>query len=275
MKRFFALISVLCIALTAAADNNNNTVVMKAVKCNSEFTKIAVGPAIKVFVEDRTEGNIIIRATKSIIDDVKLEVSGDELSVSYNKDMHFNKKSGHTFAEVYIPNNGKLCDFTVAAAAIVEVKPKLSVKRLNIECIGASVITLAAEAESAEAEIVGASNATLDIVCTKLNCELMGAAKATINGSATEAEFDICGASTLKAAEFKASQLKADIAGASKANLSADMADIEVSGASNAHIDCSTLLKADAAGASSIRYTGKCQVNIENNSGASKIKREE
>ena len=92
MKRFFALISVLCIALTAAADNNNNTIVMKAVKCNSEFTKIAVGPAIKVFVEDRTEGNIIIRATKSIIDDVKLEVSGDELSVSYKKDMHFNKK---------------------------------------------------------------------------------------------------------------------------------------------------------------------------------------
>jgi hypothetical protein len=103
----------------------------------------------------------------------------------------------------------------------------------------------------------------------------MGAAKATINGSATEAEFDICGASTLKAAEFKVSQLKSDISGASMANLSADMADIEVSGASNAHIDYSTLLKADAAGASSIRYTGKCQVNIENNSGASKIKREE
>ena len=274
MKRFFTIVSALCLALTAAANSNNDKVIMKAVKSSSEYTKITVAPAIKVFIEDRTEGNIIIRATENIIDDVKLEVSGDELTVSYKKDMHFNPKSGHTFAEVYIPNNGKLCDFTIAAAAIVEVKPKLNVKKLDIECIGASRIELSAVAESADIEIVGASSAVLDIACTKLDCEITGAATTTIKGSSTKAEFDISGASTLKAAEFKTSQLKADIAGASKANLFADMADIEVSGASNAYIECTTLLKADAAGASSIRYSGQCQVNIENNSGASKIKKE-
>ena len=273
MKRLLTIVLSLCLALTATAQSGK--VVMKAVKCNTLYSKISVGPAIKVIVEDRSEGNIIIRATESIIDDVKLEISGDELSVSYKKDMHFNPKSGRTFAEVYIPNNGKLSDFTVAAASIVDVKPKLSVQNLNIECIGASVISLVAVSQSADVEIVGASNATLEIISSEIDCKIMGAAKATITGSATKAEVDISGASSLKAAEFKASQLTADISGASKATLAADMADIEVSGASNANITCTTLLKADASGASSIRYSGECQVSVANNSGASKIKKEE
>lgn len=273
MKRLLTIVLSLCLALTATAQSGK--VVMKAVKCNTLYSKISVGPAIKVIVEDRSEGNIIIRATESIIDFVKLEISGEELSVGYKKDMHFNPKSGRTFAEVYIPNNGKLSDFTVAAASIVDVKPKLSVQNLNIECIGASVISLSAVSQSADVEIVCASNATLEIISSEIDCKIMGAAKATITGSATKAEVDISGASSLKAAEFKASQLTADISGASKATLAADMADIEVSGASNANIACTTLLKADASGASSIRYSGECQVSVANNSGASKIKKEE
>lgn len=272
MRRLVAIISTLCIAFTAAADNGK--VVMKAAKSSSEYTKITVGPAIKVIVEDRTEGNIIIRATEEIIDDVKLAISNNELTISYKKDMHFNPKSGRTFAEVYIPYNDKLCDFTVAAASIVEVKPRLNVKRLSVECIGVSTITVAATAESSEVELIGASTATLDIACSKLDCQITGASTATISGSATEAEFDISGASTLSAAYLKATQLEADISGASKARLTAERAEVEASGASKATIECSTALTAEAAGASSILYTGDCQVKVKNNSGASKIRKE-
>ena len=272
MRRFLVLLLSLCSVAMVMAKGSEK-VVMKAVKSNLAFTKVAAAPAIKLIVEERSEGNIIIRATERIIDDVKLEVKGGELTVSYKKDMDFKGKNGHSFAEVYIPYNGKLSSFTAAVASIIDVKPTLNVKSLNIECLGASKIKLNAVAESANIEAVGASSVTADIVCTKINCELAGASNATISGSATKAEFEIVGASSLKAAGFKASQLEADIAGASKAEMCAEMADVEVAGASKANIECTTLLKADASGSSTIIYSGGCRVDIENNSGASTIKK--
>lgn len=272
MRRFWIFVMALCSVAMVAA-KGSEPMVMKAVKSNLNFTKVAAAPAIKLYVEDRAEGNIIIRASKRIIDDVKLEVIDNELTVSYGKDMDFNRKNGQSFAEVYIPYNGKLSGFTAAVASIIEVAPTLNAKRLEVSCVGASVVTLKAVAESAKIEAVGASSVSADIVCTKLDCELAGASKATITGSATKAEVEVVGASTLKADELKVSQLEADIAGASKAQLCAEMADVEVSGASNAEIECTTLLKADATGSSTIRYSGGCRVDIEKNSGASTIKK--
>ena len=55
--------------------------VMKAVRSNMEFTSISAGPLVKVFIEERTEGNIIIRAPKDIIDLVELKFENKELCV--------------------------------------------------------------------------------------------------------------------------------------------------------------------------------------------------
>lgn len=269
MKRLFAILTVLCTICSATAENK---VVMKAVKSNMQFTEITAGPAVKVFVEDRTEGNIIIRATEKVMPDVDVRVEDGELIVSYKSDIHF-KNGNETFAEVYIPNNGKLRSFTAAACAVIEVAPIIKTKKLEIECIGASSIKMSAVADSAEVEVVGASNTILDITTTKFDCELAGAAKATITGSATKAEVEVVGASSLKASGFKASQLDVEVTGASKADLAADMADVDVAGASKVNIECAIQLNASAAGASNISYTGNCHVNIDNNSGASTIKK--
>lgn len=250
---------------------------MKAVSSKMEFTSIVAGPLVKVFVEERTEGNIIIRAPKDIMEQLEIKVEGNELNIGYRKgtdiNIDFKKRKSMPTAEIYIPNNGRLSKFEAAACSTIDVKPAIKAKELEISCVGVASINLSGVADKADITAKGASNIKLDIECTKLECDIAGAAEATISGSATKAEFDILGASTLRASALKTSQVEAEIAGASTAHLTTDIADVEASGASNININCSTQLKASAAGASTIRYSGDCQVNITKSTGASTIRK--
>ncbi len=245
---------------------------MKAVKSSMEFTAIEVNNPIRVIVEQRTEGNIIIRATESIMPHIQLSVSGNKLIVSSDI-KKFNKKDITPIAEVYIPYNGKLNDFEATAVSSIEVKPFISTNNLDIECVGASQITLAAKANNATIEVAGAASVKADIECVKMEAEVAGAASATLKGSATRAHFEVAGASTLKASEFICTQVKAEVVGASKAKINGSMANVEAVGASNITVACDLQLDATAIGASTVRYTGNCQVNIVDNIGASSIKK--
>lgn len=273
MRKFWILTLLALATVTASAEE----VVMRAFKCQKQYHGIAVGGPIKVFIEERTEGNIIIRAPKDIIDLVELKVEDKELCVGYKKGTEINfdykNRNSEQVAEIYLPNNGKLNKFEAAACSIIDVKPTVKADKLEISCVGVANIALNGTADEVEIDVKGASNVDLDIICTKLECEVLGASKARISGSATKAEFDILGASTLRASELKASQIEADVTGASTADIYGEMVEIEAGGASNANIDCTTQLTASAAGASTIRYTGDCQVNITNNSGASTIRK--
>ena len=270
MRRFTIFVLAIAVTLTAGAMGKGNQLTMKAVKSKMEFTEISVGPAIKLIIEERTEGNIIIRANERIMPDIKFEIEGDELSISYKRDMDF--KDVPT-VEVYMPYNGKIKELTAAACSIIDIRPTIKAKELRVNVIGASQVELSAVVDCAEFDIAGASNLVAQIECTKLECEVAGAAKATISGQATDAEFEIIGASMVKAEKFKVSQLDAEVSGASKATLNADMANLEVAGASSADIECTTSLDADVAGTSTVRYSGECRVNVIRNSGASTIKR--
>lgn len=273
MKKIWILALLAVVAISASAENT----VMKAFKTDKEYTAIGVGGPINVIVEERTEGNIIIRAPKDIIEFVELKVEDGELCVGYKRDteISFNGKNRSTeqVAEIYIPNNGKLCEFEVAACSTIDVKPAVKANKIDIDCVGVASINLKGTAEKVDIAVRGASNIDVDIVCTELDCEVLGASKARISGSATKAEFEILGASTLRASELKTSQLEADISGASTADICSESADIEASGASNANIECTTKLTASASGASTIRYSGDCSVNITRNSGASTIRK--
>ena len=83
----------------------------------------------------------------------------------------------------------------------------------------------------------------------------------------------VMGASTISAEQFYCKSLDAEISGASKATLKGDRARVDVAGASKATIECNELLSASSSGASTLHYTGDCTVSIENNSGASTIKK--
>lgn len=263
------LVTLLTIGVATA---ESNKVIMKALKSSHSYTGIEVFSPIKVIVEERTEGNIIIRATEKMMPHIVLDIEGKTLKISSDF-KQINRKDNIPIAEVYLPYNGNLCSFEATAVSSIDVRPILSVEKLDIECIGASRITIKAKANKADIEVAGGSNVDADIECATLDAEIAGAAILSLEGAATKAEIEVAGAATLNAEEFNCSQLEADVVGASKATLKADICTVEVVGASSATVECSSQLTASAVGASSIRYTGNCQVNIVENIGASSIKK--
>lgn len=270
MKRLLFFGVSILFALTASAEG----VIMKAFKSQKEYYGIEVGGPIKVFVEERTEGNIIIRGTEHILSQIEVNVDEGVLNIYFSKDFHIKNRNEVIQAEVYVPNNGKLREFTAAACGVIEVEPQISAKDVEIECAAASAIDIEnIVADKLSVDVVGAAKTSLNVVCTSVDIEVTGASRVDISGKATKAEIDIVGASTIDAENLHCQQLEADVAGASKARLTADMAEIDVAGASSANITCTTRLDASATGASTIRYSGDCQVNIIDSAGTSSIKK--
>lgn len=263
------LVALLTIGVASA---DSGKVIMKAVKSRHSYTAVEVFSPIKVVVENRTEGNIIIRATERMMSHIVLKVEGKTLKISSDF-KQINRNDNIPIAEVYLPYNGNLYSFEATAVSSIDVKPVLSAEKLDIECIGASRMTLKGKANKADIEVAGGSNVDAEIQCTTLEAEVAGAAVLNLEGSATKADIDVAGAATLNADEFNCSRLEAEVVGASKAAVKGEICTINVVGASSATVECSSQLTASAVGASSIRYTGDCKVNIVENMGASSIKK--
>ena len=111
--------------------------------------------------------------------------------------------------------------------------------------------------ELADLHISGASTANVaGFKGDKLTAELSGASKAKIDGVTSEFNGRASGASSIDAA-----------------NLKAENADVNSSGASNITVNASGDLKADASGASSVTYIGDPKSIKQNASGASSVKK--
>ncbi|KAA0991549.1 head GIN domain-containing protein [Dyadobacter aurulentus] len=91
-----------------------------------------------------------------------------------------------------------------------------------------------------------------------IHVELSGASRCEFDGSAREMDFDLTGASRLKLSG-NAKFLDGELSGASQLiafDLPVEESDINLSGASQAQVSVSKLLKVDANGASAVRYRG-------------------
>ncbi len=100
----------------------------------------------------------------------------------------------------------------------------------------------------------GASEITLELEANKLECDFSGASEIELSGSAKYCSIDNSGASELDAYDFVVGEY-----------------DIEISGAGDAKIHCTDVLKARISGAASIRYQGDPKVDSRV-SGAGSIK---
>ncbi len=105
-------------------------------------------------------------------------------------------------------------------------------------------------------DISGASQATVEAKAKALDVDVSGASNVTLTGNAQKFQGKISGASSFKAE-----------------GLEVTLADVNVSGASNAHLYVKEKLSADASGASRVRYRGNPSVNA-NTSGASSVRNE-
>ena len=283
MKRIILAVAaaMFCSTLLAQeADNtktgiliaNEHKVVMEARRSAMDFNEIEVSKAIRVIIEERTTGNIIVRAPQSVMPYVSLKVNDGTLHATLLSGTPVSRNS-NVLAEVYVPYNGKINEIKTSSAARVIVKPTISCNELDLDAESASVIEVKASAKEVSIDASGASQIKAEMATDQLDIDFSGASVIDISGQVTVADIEMSGASTLRAEKLRAANLDLECSGASKAYVMGINCTTEASGASGIVVECLSLLNASASGASSIVYSGDCQVNILNNSGASSIRK--
>ena len=251
---------------------NENKIVMEARRSAMNFNEIEVSKAIRLIVEERTTGNIIVRAPQSVMPYVSLKVNDGTLRATLLSGTLISRNS-NVVAEVYVPYNGKINEIRTSSAARVIVKPTISCDELDLDAESASVIEVKASAKEVSIDASGASQIKAEMATDQLDIDFSGASVINISGQVTVADIEMSGASTLRAEKLRAANLDLECSGASKAYVMGINCTTEASGASGVVVECLQQLNASASGASSIVYSGDCQVNILNNSGASSIRK--
>ncbi len=285
MKRLICAVifSAICATSFAQGDGETNTktgivlanehkIVVEARRSAMDFNEIEVSKAIRLVVEERTTGNIIVRAPQSVMPYVSLKVKDGTLHATLLSGVLVPRKS-NVVAEVYVPYNGQINEITTSSAARVIVKPTISCKELDLEASSASVIEVTASAEEVSIDASGASTIKAEVACDELDMDLSGASVATVTGQVQNGEIDLSGASTLRAEKMRTATLDLECSGASKASAIGVQCTAQASGASAINVECLQLLNASASGASSIVYSGNCRVNMISNTGASSIRK--
>ena len=283
MKRIFLTVvaALLCSMAVAQTEEttktgvllaNEHKIVVEARRSSMNFSEIEASRAIRVVVEERTTGNIIVRAPQSVMPYVSLSVKGNTLHATLLSGVPAQRNS-NVLAEIYVPYNGRLNEITTRSAAKVIVKPTISCSELDLEASSASFIEIKAGVKQLSIEASGASQIKAELAADELEVELSGASFATLSGQVTDADLDISGASTLRAESLRASKLELECSGASKSTVLGIECTTKAMGASSIVVESLSVLNASASGASSIRYSGDCQVNILDNAGASTIRK--
>jgi hypothetical protein len=257
---------------TGIALANKNKIVVEARRSAMNFNEIDASKAIRVTVEERTTGNIIVRAPQSIVPYVSLAVKDNTLHATLLSGAPVSRNS-NVVAEVYVPYNGQINEISTRSAARVIVKPTLSCNELDLEASGASVIEVKAGAKEVSIDATGASQIKAELATTELDVEFSGASIVTLSGQVQDADIELSGASTLRADKLRAAKLNLECSGASKAYALGIDCSVKASGASAVVVESLAQLNASASGASSIVYSGDCKVNILNNTGASSIRK--
>ncbi len=257
----------------AAAPKTSGRIVMEARKSNMEFSTVKVMRGIRLVIDDRAEGNIIVRADANIMPYVEMSVKDGEFNAKISEKVR--KIGDGCCAEIHIPYNGRINKIAAVGVSSVAVKPTIAGMDLEITAAGAAKIEADATVSGkAEISCVGASSITSTLKAAKCEVDIKGASTATLAGSADKCEVEVVGASKLNAAEFVCKILEAEVSGASTIAVAGADCDIEAVGASKAKVNCSRRLAAAAAGASTIIYTGDCTVAKASNVGASTIKKQ-
>lgn len=104
-------------------------------------------------------------------------------------------------------------------------------------------------------DVSGVSKVTANNIKTdSFNLDISGASKVELNGEANNLDIDASGASKINAENLKVAN-----------------ANVDVSGASHITVNATEEVKAEASGASKIKYVGEPKNVIKNTSGASKV----
>jgi Putative auto-transporter adhesin, head GIN domain len=199
----------------------------------SNFNRLDIGSAFNINV---TKGpfKVSVKGKEDDIKDVEAKVDNGELSIRYKDKKSWSMWNNHetVYLTISMPSL-RAVDFSGATTSKIA---GFTSKQLSID-------------------LSGASKATFDISADVVDVECSGASDLILRGDADQLKVDLSGASELKASEFKVSE-----------------AVIEASGASDARVNVSNKIVANASGASDIKFKGTATNVKKSSSGASSVK---
>jgi phage shock protein PspC (stress-responsive transcriptional regulator) len=200
----------------------------------SNFDAITVNGAYHVQISQGSRYNVTANGSPEDLEKLKISQNHGELLVEHeNQSFRLFDRQEPVLIQITVPELRSL-DLSGAVKA-------------DIGHIKTNNLTLA---------LTGATKAFVDVNVNRLKADITGASKSTFTGRADQVEMDIAGASKLDASR-----------------LVANVVEVEAAGACNVDVHATNTLRADAAGASKVRYKGNPSNVVTDVAGASKVSR--
>lgn len=249
MKKF--LLTLSAVALAAMTLNAAGKSDVKYVTTNYDvkgFTGIELSGVVEVQVSRSDRYSVKVEAPKEIIDYLIVRVHEGDLEIFVrNVPARLNRtlKDWSIKAMVSMP---RLTSLEMSGATEFDCTDSFDLGggKFDLEMSGASQARgLSFTNANADVEISGASKAELSGEFDRIEAEISGASVMTISGTARLLDMEVSGASKLKSVDLVAENVRAEVSGASKAN-------VYVEGS----------LSAEVTGASSFNYRGSDRMEV-------------
>lgn len=205
--------------------------VIKETRKAINFHAIDIGGAFEIELIKSNEEKVILETDDNIMPHIRVSVSGGELEVDNTEDIN-----NPTELKVTIYYKS-LDEVDISGAASLYSADVLESSHLELDCSGASEITLKLKVDIMEVDCSGAS-------------------KLELEGKANTVEMDLSGASVIRAYGLEINNLE-----------------LEASGAAVVKVLVLDKLSIDASGASSVRYKGSPSIDLHDASGAASVRK--
>lgn len=226
-----ALLACSCNLINKRVKGNGNVITQE--RQTGDFQNVKVSNAVNVVLTQESTIKVKVKADENLQRLIRVEVSGGTLHI-HQEDNTSISPTEDIVVYVSMPN---VKNIDVSGASNLEVTGRLVCEnRVSVEASGASKVIMNLRAPEVR---LGAS----------------GASELIISGETKKAAVESTGASSVKAFDLLAEEVK-----------------VNASGASSASVFGSVRLDLDASGASDIRYKGS-DAATSNSSGASSIKK--
>jgi len=199
------------------------------------FTRVDVSGNIDLYVKQDSARSIKIEADENLMQYIEVKIEGEKLMIQPKEGYNL---SGSKPIKVYV-SSPVFRELEASGAC---------------DIIGENILTATDEIAI---DVTGASDAELELKAPKVSAEMTGASGLKLKGQTKDLHIEGSGASHAKCFE-----------------LLSENADVDVAGASSADVYASVKLKADASGASDVRYKGNATVT-QSTSGAGSVKKVE
>jgi hypothetical protein len=223
----------------------------------ASFNAIRVSNAIDLYLTQSNANEVAVSAKDvDSRNHIVTEVEGGTLIIRMeDKNSWFNWNNwGDVKAKAYVSVK-ELYTLQGSGATNIHVIGNINGKMLKIKLSGASDLKGNFDYKDLAMDLSGASNLKGSVHSSTLNLEGSGASKIELEGSTDDLALNLSGASNVK-----------------MHNLISKGAIVETSGASDADINVSELLKVTASGASNVNYKGAAVIKELRNTGASNVR---